>query len=613
VLATAQRCVDTARRVTEEVGRFLGRDSPAPEAPDLPDADRAAEAASSATTPQMYADLPDGPLPGHPAEPGPPASSPAGGPAASIATPSGRWELGWDAPLGTFHARHQPATPENAPASTWLGAEPVAIPTVGALEERLGFPLPAGIRERLAADQRVTPAASQPARDFAFLDDADPSAGARVVGVPPEERPDPASAVRVAGAPDTTYAAALRDDPRPPRVWEDAGFRLELLHAALRVAGDSAPPAQDVTYRLTHQGTVMFSGDDVTAPADADVTSDDAVRAVLTVLCRTEPDVHLTPAQTAFLAEHALDLAALVAVADPPYEPGTRVSVTRPDATGQLTGVVTEALADLTGEVTAYAWRPDAADLPGHPWHDNPRHALITSADRVTPTLAGPENGLAGWPASEPPGFGATVVLSADDGEQVTGVVQRTIAGPGGLACDVAPDMPGTEQVRVLATGLDPVAGTAWPSLEHLLVARAAAGVPLHPGEVLSAGGQTRQVVQGPDGPVLTDRDTPSPAELGPMPVHPGTTTVEQRGELTRIGDPHHGWLTVPTELFAAAMRLPDDVLASHLRSGAAGLYLNEREARVTLAALAALHTPDVLATPSARLSGPAGGVEAAL
>ena len=121
---------------------------------------------------------------------------------------------------------------------------------------------------------------------------------------------------------------------------------------------------------------------------------------------------------------------------------------------------------------------------------------------------------------------------------------------------------------------------------------------------------QAHTAAQHSGRPPLSTPDPDTAMVPGQPPV---ALSITFHGPTATVGDPHHGWLTVPTERFTAAMRLHGGVLASHLRSRAAGLYLNEREARVTLAALAARHTPDVLATPSARPPGPAGGAAAAL
>src|SRR6266496_3388881 len=92
-----------------------------------------------------------------------------------------------------------------------------------------------------------------------------------------------------------------------------------------------------------------------------------------------------------------------------------------------------------------------------------------------------------------------TVTVGADQaGSRMTGRVVRAFADPGGLSYQVQPDDPIEPPVRASAADIDPVAGTAWPSIGHLTAARAKAGVPLQPGEVLTAGSHCAWVIAGP-------------------------------------------------------------------------------------------------------------------
>src|SRR5581483_4749869 len=71
---------------------------------------------------------------------------------------------------------------------------------------------------------------------------------------------------------------------------------------------DSATGGLRVAYRLTHESQVVFAGDDVNAPPGADLTGDDAMRALLGVLLDADPTHRARPfthPQTAFAAAHA--------------------------------------------------------------------------------------------------------------------------------------------------------------------------------------------------------------------------------------------------------------------------------------------------------------------
>ncbi|MBL7487893.1 hypothetical protein I6A60_19045 [Frankia sp. AgB1.9] len=80
-------------------------------------------------------------------------------------------------------------------------------------------------------------------------------------------------------------------------------------------------------------------------------------------------------------------------------------------------------------------------------------------------------------------------------------------------------------------------------------------------------------------------------------PVHPAappaTVTVTHHGALTTIGDPTHGWLTVPTEALTAALTEPSGYLRDLLEPDTGPLRPDTPP--ITLAALAAHHIPDLL------------------
>jgi hypothetical protein len=73
----------------------------------------------------------------------------------------------------------------------------------------------------------------------------------------------------------------------------------------------------------------------------------------------------------------------------------------------------------------------------------------------------------------------------------------------------------------------------------------------------------------------------------------PAAPTVSWHGRTATVGDPRFGWLHVDAGGLAAALSLPPDRLAAVLADRVPGL--DGTEPPVTLAALAALHTPDRL------------------
>jgi hypothetical protein len=276
-----------------------------------------------------------------------------------------------------------------------IGALPQEITSLGALEQDLGFLLPQVAGRHLSAVQAARPAALAGGRNFTDLYPGDRDT---IAALDETERPDPDGGVQIRACGRTvaelTYQAALAADPRPLRTFTRAGFTVQIL-AADRDLDPEFGGQQALTYRLTHRGRVMFSGDDILAPLDVDPAGDTAVRQVVALLCRQD-DVPLSAAQTRFLRANAGTLDQITGLPEPPYPAGTRVAVTRPgSAQAPVTGVVVEAISHPDGPVTSYAWRPDAADRPGHPWHDNPALSIVSTADSVNATLSDPDLDLA--------------------------------------------------------------------------------------------------------------------------------------------------------------------------------------------------------------------------
>src|SRR5947209_3815755 len=74
-----------------------------------------------------------------------------------------------------------------------------------------------------------------------------------------------------------------------------------------------------------------------------------------------------------------------------PFAAGTRVAV---DIDGeQMLGTVVGALIDARGTLAGYEWRPDVADLMGHPWREH-AHTRTAPAAHVHATLLPLDRGL---------------------------------------------------------------------------------------------------------------------------------------------------------------------------------------------------------------------------
>jgi hypothetical protein len=527
VLAAAQRSIGAAREIATALEQRLDADlAPGP----LP------EPAATAAAPAVPAAAPDGawgPAPVPLAGPDAPAggglvlySMPGGlrdgdggvSPRVLLGTADGRWEIGWDPGLATFYAQHYgaPADPAGVEDGElddldgpghWYGSSPAAIATVGQLEERLGFALPVSVRAALAADQASRPPRSL--RTWLVYVDSEPADPP-----PPETRPQPTSPLDVPGQPATTYRQAMLAAP-PLRSCAAEDFRLDILAAAPRRDGDTGAVRQAITYRLAHRGNVIFSADDITAPVDIDPRGDATIRAVVSLTCYADP-IGLSPVQLRFLADHRDDLADLVTAPEPPYPAGARIAVARdPLENAGRTGTVVGHVADAAGAVTGYVWRPDRADLPGHPWRQQPTCAVVSRAAEVAPTLAARDVGLGGWTPSTPLSYGATVTYLDREGHVRAGRVLRTFPGATeSLTYEVQPDAAGTEPIRLPADSVEPIAGSAYPTLDGLLADRAAAGIALQPGEVLLSGHAQVYVVGGPAGQL-----TAGPPPAAPVPA----------------------------------------------------------------------------------------------
>jgi hypothetical protein len=257
----------------------------------------------------------------------------------TLGTPSGEWRLAWDAAHATYTAAHT----RGGPVDHRLGAAPGAIPTVWALEETLGFALPAPLADTLTDARAQRP----------------PLAQARGGAVPEAERPRGVDTYPVWAS-----SAAAGGDPWPYGLLIERERPMALVDlgegSALAVVGatrDADAGAQRIAYRLTHAGRVIFAGDDLYAPPRAEAASDDGVRALLGVLLEADPTRRarpLTRTQAAFTAAHADRIHTTARPPAHPWPDGTRVAHT---ADGQRhTGTVTRVVTDRDGTVLAYGW-----------------------------------------------------------------------------------------------------------------------------------------------------------------------------------------------------------------------------------------------------------------
>lgn len=530
---------------------------------------------------------------------------------ASITTPAGEWSLGWDPKLATFWATHQRRGTDGrlrAGVDHHLGADVGSCPSVGALEEALGFPLPAAVRATLSIDRQRRPPLAYPR-------------GALVVGDP--ERPrgldtyptwDSVVAVRPEGN-GSRYGLAMEQE-RPAAVAElGEGTVLEIL------AGREDQPTggQRVEYRLTHQGRVVFAGDDIHAPADAELASAHAGQALLALVLDADAPHRrrpMSPAQAAFASAQGERLRAAVQPPEDAYPPGTRVVASA--AGDRVTGTVTYVASGRDGKALAYAWRPDSAALAGHPWRDHAEHNLVSPPAELTPTLAPPFVAAPG--PGQPLAFGAVVALAhPDTGQRTEAVVLRAYRDDDArLLYHVQPTEPGVgADVMVAEDDCAVVRGTWWPSGHDLVAARKQAGIEVSPGEVFAT------AEGGPSVALVADRAVqPSPlsppqakaalaVDLGQPP--PSLVKVSMHGPQTRVGDPRHGWVVVATDRWLAAMVRPKAELQAIVAKAAPG-SLNGTEPPPVLAALAARHAPGVLgpAPPglAERVSASTGGAQ---
>ncbi|MCM3921565.1 hypothetical protein ND748_07785 [Frankia sp. AiPs1] len=388
------------------------------------------------------------------------------------------------------------------------------------LDGHLTFPLTQQMHDQLRR------AAPQPhfVAVYAMLTPAHVAGDARL-------RPWRASRVDLAAMAPTTYGRLLHGDP-PLRTWQnpDGNVRIDITAATAARAEPSADPTLVVAYRIYHEGLVVLSGRSVTVPGHIDPSSDAALRAVVADLSSLR-SIAITERQHRFLdaSGHLAD-----AVADTAPRAGSRIAIKGPPGLPGATGTVRMVIPSRGGE--HYLWRPDVADLPGHPWRGQQSRLIDTPVEHARPVLTAKDTGVGTPTAPAHLTYGA-LIATIDDADTPGGVVLRAFPTREDLIYEFQPAQAGEYPRRISASDVVPVSGTAWPDLQTLLAARGAANLPLVVGEHLltlreaapvvdrlrgpTVGPITAVETQGPalDPDILSSPDPPLDIQAEPLPV----------------------------------------------------------------------------------------------
>ncbi|WP_347177009.1 hypothetical protein [Parafrankia sp. EAN1pec] len=390
----------------------------------------------------------------------------------------------------------------------------------------------------------------------------------------------------------------------PIRTWEHGPYRIDAVSTTLTFEDEHSPSLQ-LAYRIWHNERVIFASDTLSVALGSDLESDTTLRRIANHALDGRSARPYTP-QREFLTRHGAELRSVLAPPTAPYPIGTRVKVRGLTGTTPASGIITDAILAADGSLH-YGWRPDVARLPGHPMGRLLEWQLLAPAQHVQPTLQAPDAALTNTQAPDVLVYGAKI-RTIDDPRFATGTVLRAILKPGGQPTyDVQPDDGTPGPVRIHAAHVEPVAGTAWPTVQSLLDARAEAGVPLETGEILVTLREATFVADGPTGPrpalppqewpshdPILDPDSPdipTPPKRGmPPTIAPPRIVIED--DYVRVYDPRHELLDAPHRIFETALSYPrEDLIA--LLTAVPGLQLGGDESLVTLAALAAQNVPD--------------------
>ncbi|WP_261570950.1 hypothetical protein [Frankia gtarii] len=175
------------------------------------------------------------------------------------------------------------------------------------VEELIGFPLPSAARAALrrapAQPFYPHPQHGRPSTPDDVLRDA-------------ALRPQPTSATYIRGRTPTPYAQL--GDGQPLRRWEHGDVRVDILAAGATTL--AAATGSRLSYRIFHQGVVMFAGDDVTIPVGMSPRSPAALQRVVAGLAGAWDGNYLTEHQRDFMASRGPEI---VAAAQLPPGPRT--------------------------------------------------------------------------------------------------------------------------------------------------------------------------------------------------------------------------------------------------------------------------------------------------
>jgi len=515
-------------------------------------------------------------------------------------TAGGFWRLFREpSPDGQVVAVYQPVSADTVDAapqghlrgSTWQ------------VEEKLGFPLPGDVHGALEEGGAA-----------ASLDWLGPGERPLVSAGPPPG--DPAMTVprryhlvHTPHADPQTYGRLLHASS-PWRSWENGRFRLDILDTTVD-GGPSGTFTLHASYRIWVDGRVLFAGDDLDVTS-TDPTSDDALRRLAQQPLTVDRVARgYTARQIEYLQHDAADLAAALTPATAPYPVGTRIRAHGMQDGPSALGTVVTTVRNTAGQL-CYLWRPDVYDLPGHPYQQRHiDHTLISPHHLVEPTLEGPDTAVDGSAGAVILTYGGRI-RTIDHPHVDTGTVLRAIVGKDDVVYDVVPDG-ATITVQIPAKDVEPITGTAWPTIQSILAARAALTIPLANEEIIVALRELTTTTRTPQGPVV---DTPArplhsfDVTLDPYsPEAPPPTFdlfrpdsasrpafVVDNGDPVRIMDSTHGFLDVDKRMLEAALQRPTADLTARL-AGHPNITLDGSESHLTIAALAATYLPDLTTT----------------
>jgi hypothetical protein len=476
-----------------------------------------------------------------------------------LATRTGWWEFHADHAGGDLTAVH------TADPATGLRPRTVTGATPWALEEQFGFPLPHLLHQSLRRLRRPAPGvptpdtAAPPSGSGTRDVPGDPPAGGPVHGIH-AFGPTWASRLHLPDQPDlpavvAAYGTACWGGPPRWRAWHAGEVRLDIVGVSPTANG----------YRLSHRDRVIFAGQDLDTDAPEKAATDDDIRRLVYLLTTYDPDaVGMTAPQRRFVEEHGEALCRAVVPPATPYPVGTRV------IDGSLRrGTIR--FGDPDGAATTYGWRPDVADLPGHPWADLPYAAIVSAASDLHPTIEGIDVGLEGWRPERPLAYGALVAIPTPDAATVTATVIRCYTTAAGIAYHLQPHTEGAARVVAPAIAVTPIRGTAWPTSRAMLAARDAAGIHHDPDEIIDLAVIAQPAIQ--------------PAPLTPSGDLPAIRMI---GERVVVRDVDHGLIEAPLDRFIAALAPDRYHLFALLHRYDPIADITGAEPTTTLAALAA-------------------------